>query len=67
MARPLGGSAQEPGEDALAGGDGVAGSPPVVHLIDRRGRFPDHPGPRITSLDELPGLLGISEQDTVVA
>ena len=36
-------------------------------LIDRRGRFPDHPGPRITSLDELPGLLGISEQDTVVA
>jgi len=36
-------------------------------LIDRRGRFPDHPGPRITSLEELPRLLGISEQDTVVA
>jgi putative hydrolase of the HAD superfamily len=36
-------------------------------LLDRRGRFPEHPGPRITSLDELPSLLGVSERDTVVA
>ena len=28
-------------------------------LIDRRGRFPDHRGPRITSLDELPPLVGV--------
>jgi putative hydrolase of the HAD superfamily len=27
-------------------------------LLDRRGRFPDHPGVRIASLEELPGLLG---------
>ncbi len=28
-------------------------------LIDRRGRFPDHPGPRITTLDDLPPLIGL--------
>jgi putative hydrolase of the HAD superfamily len=28
-------------------------------LLDRRGRYPDHPGPRITTLDELPALLGL--------
>jgi putative hydrolase of the HAD superfamily len=28
-------------------------------LIDRRGRYPDHPGPRITTLDELPALMGL--------
>jgi putative hydrolase of the HAD superfamily len=28
-------------------------------LIDRRGRFPAHRGPRITSLKELPGLVGV--------
>jgi putative hydrolase of the HAD superfamily len=28
-------------------------------LIDRRDRFPDVPGPRIASLAELPGVLGI--------
>jgi putative hydrolase of the HAD superfamily len=28
-------------------------------LIDRRNRFPDHPGRRIASLDELPALIGI--------
>jgi putative hydrolase of the HAD superfamily len=28
-------------------------------LIDRRDRFPDAPGPRITSLEELPSVLGI--------
>ena len=28
-------------------------------LIDRRGRFPDHQGPRISTLDELPPLLGV--------
>ncbi|HEX8099680.1 MAG TPA: HAD-IA family hydrolase [Actinomycetota bacterium] len=27
-------------------------------LIDRRDRFPEHDGPRITSLDELPSLIG---------
>jgi putative hydrolase of the HAD superfamily len=29
-------------------------------LIDRRGRYPDHPGPRITTLDDLPALVGIA-------
>jgi putative hydrolase of the HAD superfamily len=29
-------------------------------LLDRRGRFPDHPGARITSLDHLPELVGMS-------
>lgn len=28
-------------------------------LIDRRGRYPDHPGPRITTLDDLPALIGL--------
>jgi putative hydrolase of the HAD superfamily len=28
-------------------------------LLDRRGRFPDHPGPRIASLDELAGMLEV--------
>jgi putative hydrolase of the HAD superfamily len=28
-------------------------------LIDRRGRYPDHAGSRITSLAELPGALGL--------
>jgi putative hydrolase of the HAD superfamily len=27
-------------------------------LVDRRGRFPDHDGPRVTSLEEVPDLLG---------
>jgi putative hydrolase of the HAD superfamily len=29
-------------------------------LIDRRGRHPDHSGARITSLDELPGTIGVA-------
>jgi putative hydrolase of the HAD superfamily len=29
-------------------------------LLDRRGRFPDHRGPRITSLDGLPDVLGVA-------
>jgi len=28
-------------------------------LIDRRGRYPDHPGPRIGTLADLPTLLGL--------
>jgi putative hydrolase of the HAD superfamily len=28
-------------------------------LLDRRGRFPDHAGTRITGLDELPGMIGL--------
>ena len=28
-------------------------------LIDRRGRFPEHTGPRITTLDDLPGIIGL--------
>jgi putative hydrolase of the HAD superfamily len=28
-------------------------------LIDRRGKYPDHPGPRITTLDDLPALIGL--------
>jgi putative hydrolase of the HAD superfamily len=31
-------------------------------LIDRRNRFPDHSGLRITSLEELPALLGIEDR-----
>jgi len=29
-------------------------------LLDRRGRFPNHHGPRISSLDELPEVLGLA-------
>jgi putative hydrolase of the HAD superfamily len=29
-------------------------------LIDRRGRFPEHAGPRITSLEALPALVGVA-------
>lgn len=28
-------------------------------LLDRRGRFPDAPGARITSMDQLPSVLGL--------
>jgi putative hydrolase of the HAD superfamily len=28
-------------------------------LIDRRGRFPDHAGVRITTLDDLPSVIGV--------
>jgi len=28
-------------------------------LIDRRGRFPGHPGPRVTTLDDLPAVIGL--------
>jgi putative hydrolase of the HAD superfamily len=35
-----------------------AGMYPV--LLDRRERFPDAPGPRITSMGELPDLLGVA-------
>lgn len=31
-------------------------------LLDRRGSFPDHPGPRITSLAELPSVIGLRER-----
>jgi putative hydrolase of the HAD superfamily len=29
-------------------------------LLDRRGRYPDHPGVRITTLDDLPTAIGVS-------
>jgi len=29
-------------------------------LLDRRGRFPDHPGLRITTLDDLPATIGVA-------
>jgi putative hydrolase of the HAD superfamily len=29
-------------------------------LLDRRGRFPDHPGARITSLEDLPATIGLT-------
>jgi putative hydrolase of the HAD superfamily len=35
-----------------------AGMFPV--LVDRRERFPDAPGARITSMSQLPGLIGIA-------
>ena len=28
-------------------------------LLDRRGRYTDHDGPRIASMQELPGVLGL--------
>jgi putative hydrolase of the HAD superfamily len=31
----------------------------VPVLLDRRGRHPEHPGTRITALDELPGVIGV--------
>ena len=34
-----------------------SGCSPV--LIDRRGRFPDHPGTRLTDLRDLPAAIGI--------
>ena len=36
-------------------------------LLDRRGRFPDHRGTRITTLDELPPLLGLKQSQSVMA
>jgi hypothetical protein len=29
-------------------------------LVDRRDRFPDAPGARITSMEQLPGVLGLA-------
>jgi FMN phosphatase YigB (HAD superfamily) len=29
-------------------------------LLDRRNRYPEAPGPRITSLSELPAVLGLT-------
>jgi putative hydrolase of the HAD superfamily len=29
-------------------------------LLDRRGRYPDHPGVRITTLDDLPATIGVA-------
>jgi putative hydrolase of the HAD superfamily len=45
------------GDSLVVDVDGArqAGMHPL--LIDRHGRFPDHPGPRIVSLEDLPGLL----------
>ena len=57
-----------PAEEAVYVGDnpffdtdpaGAIGMFPV--LLDRRGRFPDHPGARITSLDDLPGVIGVGD------
>jgi putative hydrolase of the HAD superfamily len=29
-------------------------------LLDRRGRYPEHPGPRVASLEELPDAIGVA-------
>jgi putative hydrolase of the HAD superfamily len=34
-------------------------------LIDRRGRFPHHPGARLVSLDDLPALVGLHAESAV--
>lgn len=55
----------EPGESAHVGDSPVFDVDPAEALgmfpvlIDRRGRYPDAPGARITSMSELPGVLGI--------
>ncbi len=36
-------------------------------LVDRHGRYPDHPGERIRGLDELPSLLGLGVTATASA
>jgi FMN phosphatase YigB (HAD superfamily) len=38
---------------------GAAGSGLRAVLLDRLGRYPEHPGERIGGLDELPPLLGL--------
>jgi putative hydrolase of the HAD superfamily len=58
-------AAVDPGEAAYVGDNPEFDTEPAEALgmlgvlLDRRGRFPDHPGPRITSLDELPALIGV--------
>jgi putative hydrolase of the HAD superfamily len=39
---------------------GAAGCGVRAVLVDRHGRYPDHPGERVGGLDELPPLLGLS-------
>jgi putative hydrolase of the HAD superfamily len=39
--------------------DPAAGLGMLAVLIDRRDRFPDHPGPRIAGLEELADLIGV--------
>ena len=44
---------------------GAAGSGLRAVLLDRLGRYPEHPGERIGGLDELPPLLGLEAQVSV--
>jgi HAD superfamily hydrolase (TIGR01549 family) len=55
-----------PAEAAVMVGDsldddiaGAAGSGLRAVLVDRQGRYPEHPGERVAGLDELPALLGL--------
>jgi putative hydrolase of the HAD superfamily len=55
----------EPQESVYVGDNPAFDTSPAEHLgmlgvlIDRRGRFPDHPGVRITTLDDLPSVIGV--------
>jgi putative hydrolase of the HAD superfamily len=55
-----------PGEAVYVGDSPMFDTEPAASvgmfavLIDRRGRYPDHPGPRIASLEELPGIIGVT-------
>jgi putative hydrolase of the HAD superfamily len=55
----------EPGEAVYVGDNPEFDTEPAEALgmlgvlLDRRGRFPEHAGPRITALDELPAVIGL--------
>jgi HAD superfamily hydrolase (TIGR01549 family) len=44
--------------------EGAAGSGLRAVLVDRHGRYPDHPGERVGGLAELPPLLGLQASAT---
>ena len=54
-----------PQESVYVGDNPAFDTRPAEHLgmlgvlIDRRGRFPDHAGVRITTLDDLPSVIGV--------
>jgi putative hydrolase of the HAD superfamily len=65
----------EPHESAYVGDNPEFDTEPAESLgmlgvlIDRRDRFPDHSGPRIATLEDLPAVLGLGEpgRESVVA
>src|SRR5439155_4883421 len=57
-----------PGESLYVGDNPVFDVEPAERvgmsavLLDRRGRYPDHAGVRITTLDDLPAAIGLRER-----